>query len=149
MRKLKLALLLSVLVVGMVSAQGADTSRFERIRIAKEAFLREELALTEAEAARFFPVYWTYDAQLRRGRRHHGRSHGRTQQSTVAEADALAILERRREERRKMCDLQTEAEDAYLKILSPSKVLGLQRAEREFREKLLRRIKQSRAGRRN
>lgn len=124
--------------------------RFERIKEAKEVFLREELALTEAEAAAFFPLYWQYDRQtrgLRRPRRNPERQG--PQRPALTEAQAREQLMTARQQRQHLLDLQIEAETAYLKHLPATKVILLGRAEREFREKLLRRLRQGRSQSRN
>lgn len=128
-----------------------EADRFARIKAAKEAFLREELPLSEKEAAAFFPIYWRYEQELRgnrsgRGGRHGGRN---APEGQLTEAEAIDRLRVNRTRRREMMALQEKSEDAYLKILPATKVIRLHRVEREFREKLLRRLKHSRSGSRN
>lgn len=130
---------------GTLAAQpgNEDASRFEQIRAAKEAFFREELLLSDTEAEKFFPVYWQYERRMRRARREMGGRRGKQAVPDLTEAEAKAQLLANREQRRQSMEVHEEAEEAYLKVLPATKVIRLHELERDFREKLLRRLKQS------
>lgn len=147
-----LIILFLLLPVGADLSAQPDTdneaSRFARIKAAKEAFFREELPLTETEAAAFFPIYWNFDKEIRQF--HHGRHGHRGQEEEVlTEEAALNQLRENRQNRQRMSELHDKAETAYLKVLPAVKVIRIDRTEREFREKLLRRLKQSGRGGKN
>lgn len=129
--------------------QHSQEERFERIRQAKEAFLREELQLTQTEVAAFFPVYWRYETRIHDIRREHRSSRKHKERPELTEAQALKELMTARQQRQDLLDLHIEAETAYLEHLPAAKVILLEAAEREFREKLLRRLRQDRGGGRN
>lgn len=131
----------------MAQPGGDDTSRFEQIRAAKEAFFREELLLSAKEAEQFFPIYWRYEGRIRRSRRQMAREWGKEASPDLTEAEAKAQLLANREQRRETMVLHDEAEEAYLKVLPATKVIKIHDLERDFREKLLRRLKQSRGKR--
>jgi len=130
-------------------SQDSQEERFERIKQAKEAFLREELQLTQSEAAAFFPVYWRYETQIHNARREHRSGRKHKDRPALTEAQALKELMTGRQQRQDLLDLHIEAETAYLEHLPAAKVILLESTEREFREKLLRRLRQDRSGGRN
>ncbi len=111
--------------------------RHERIHLARQAFITEQLALSEAEAAAFFPVFWAYEKQLEAIRKEglHGRRSSEPV-SEMTEAEAKAALRKLQGERKRITDLSIEAENKYMEILAAKKVLKLEAAERAFRKKL-------------
>lgn len=118
--------------------------RHERIRLARQAFIAEQLELSKAEAAAFFPVFWSYQDQLNkikreglRGRRSSSPDRG---VSNMTEAEAKAAILKLQQKRKRLGDLNVEAENKYLEILSAKKVLKLELAERAFRETLWERM---------
>lgn len=142
-----LIIALVVLFTGLVQAQPEprpDDPRFERIQAAKEAFILEELSLTDAEADEFLPLYRRYDEQLRRYRRKfmEGRR-PRPGQAPLSEEEARKRLRANRQKRTEMVALHNEAEAAYLRVLPATKVLRLEEVERAFREELLGRLRRA------
>lgn len=154
MPRMLTTLLFILLLAPALRAQigrGGAGDRFARIKAAKEAFLREELALTPAEAEAFFPVYWRYEREIRQLRpRMMGLRGGPPPTSaTMTETEARAKLAENRQQRRELMALHNRAEDAYLKLLPATKVILLEPAEQAFRQELLSRLKQSGGRRRN
>lgn len=129
---------------GKQAGEDAREKRHERIRLARQAFITEQLELTEVEVAAFFPVFWDYQEQLDdikkegfRGRRPSAPDLGI---SDMTEAEAKTAILKLQQERKRVTDLSVEAENRYLKILPAKKVLKLELAERAFRKKLWERI---------
>jgi len=129
------------------AGQGRDDmreKRHERIRQARQAFIAEQLELSKAEVAAFFPVFWSYQEELEktkregiRGRRSPSPDRG---VSTMTEAEAKAAILKLQLKRKRLAELNVEAENKYLEILSARKVLKLELAERAFRETLWERM---------
>lgn len=120
------------------------TERFiERIERARDAFLTEELQLSEQEAEAFLPVYRSYSKKLRQFRmdnvmeRLDRRRDSEASDTPLSEQDALAALQRKRALRAELSQLRQEAEAAYLRVLPARKVLQIDAAERAFRSHLL------------
>lgn len=136
----------------MVRAQpGPRGERFEQIKEAREAFLKERLVLTAEESAAFFPTFWEYDAKVRKARRKAGmdRRNNAPELDGLSESAALELIQQNRKQRQELLNLEIEAQEAFLKILPARKVVLLPPAEKAFREKLLQRLKQRRGGPRN
>lgn len=143
--------LMVLLVVSTFSIQaqpGARGERFEQIKAAREAFLKEQLALTSAESTAFFPTFWQYDAKVRKARRQAGmnRRNNPPDLGSLSEPEALELLRENRKRRQALLALEIEAQEAFLKILPARKVVLLYPAEKAFREKLLQRLRQRRGG---
>lgn len=116
---------------------GQRAQRFARIKAARQAFITEELELTDKQAAAFFPVYWDFDQRTGQIKRE-AVLRFRPDQSPkeLSEQEARTELLQRRTKKQKMMTLSLEAEDEYLKILPATKVIRLPEVEREFRAKL-------------
>lgn len=147
-------LLIVVLFFATLTAQaqpGMKGERFNQIKEAREAFLKEKLSLTEEESETFFPVFWQYEARIRKvSKGFILNRQGKTESiGQLSEQDAEVLLMTNRKRKQEILSLGTEAEDAYLQILSARKVVMLQLAEKEFKEKLLRRLRQQRKGERH
>lgn len=130
-----------------------DADRHERIKLARQAFITEELELTEKEATTFFPIFWDYQRQVDeiKRERFHGRKKGGSKEEEMAalsEQEAKEALLSFREERKKILALSIEVEDRYLTILPAKKVIRLELAERAFRKKLWEKLGEHR-GRKN
>lgn len=112
-------------------------ARFARIRAAREAFLTEQLELTEKEATAFFPVYWAYDEKMREAKRTAFRGQkDSAKNETITEAEARTLLMKDRTLRQEMLTLRSQTEDKLLKIIPASKIIRIPEVEKAFREKL-------------
>lgn len=111
--------------------------RFAKIRAARQAFITEELELTEKQAAAFFPVYWDTEQRMAESKKDGARrNHPGLAPQALTEQEARTELLKRRTQRQQMLTLSLEAEDKYLKILPATKVVRLPDVEREFKRKL-------------
>lgn len=121
--------------------------RFTKIKAARQAYITEELELTEKEGQSFFPVFWSYDEKLRQKRA--GTKEKEFKNVDLTEAEALEILRNHRARRQAALNMILEAEEAYLKVLPARKVILLPEVERKFRKLLWERTNEIRKGRRN
>lgn len=111
--------------------------RFAQIKAARQAFITEELELTDKQAAAFFPVYWDFDQRMNAGKREDLRRNRPGQApKELTEKEARTKLLERRAQKQQMMALSLEAEDKYLKILPATKVVRLPDVERDFKKKL-------------
>ncbi|MEM8583388.1 MAG: hypothetical protein AAGF87_03915 [Bacteroidota bacterium] len=123
--------------------------RADRVKKARQAFLTQEMDLTEVEAEAFFPIFWQRE-QERRDLLREARQERRRFTSEEAEADEDMAM-RRLELLSDLQDKRGEIEDRYqalfLEVIPPTKLLKLEPAERAFRRRLLDRVRQGRPGR--
>ena len=114
-----------------------DPRSREKIRAAHAAYITERLALTPAEAEKFWPVYREYGekrSELRQ-RLRMARNQG-GDESTLLELD-LKIKQQE-------LDLEKDYTQRLQKIIPPEKLLKLREAEADFRKLVLRRIQHRR-----
>lgn len=116
------------MVVGSTSflmAQNGNGQRGERIQALKIAFLTQKLKLTSAEAEKFWPVYNEYEEEVKGIR---------------AEKNDDDVLENEQ----KLLDIKKKYKPKFEKILGSEKVITLYNAEKEFRNVLIKRLKNQR-----
>lgn len=148
MQKYLILYVLLILPLFMNAQSGSGGERFAQIREARELFLEERLALSPEEREQFFPVFWSYETRLQQLRRQIGRERKNRMQPTtqLSESAARALLAKTQQQRAQLLALQAEAENAFLRVLSARKVLELQQAERDFRKKILNKLRQRSRG---
>jgi len=105
-----------------VFAQNANSQRSEKIKALKIAFLTQKLQLTSAEAEKFWPVYNQYENEIRQLR---------------ADNKGGDVLENEQ----KLLNTRIKYKPAFEKILGPQRLNDLYNAEREFRNVLIRKLK--------
>ncbi len=133
-----------ILVVSLISwstfSQSSD--KREMIKSLKVAFITEQLALTETEAQKFWPIYNAYETEKDMQRRL-GYEKRKEISEDVSEAQAREMLidlikfERERE------SLRVDFIESLLnpKVLPAKKILKLKTAEDEFNKKMLQEYK--------
>jgi len=131
---------------------GARTGQAkERIESAKIGFITRELQLTPDEAKAFWPVYNAMEVELKKANRdplNEGlktvRGEGGIDKLSDAQArELLAELEKVAGEREA---IRRKYQKEFLKMLSPQKVLKLHVAERKFKQEVMKRLRDPRAG---
>ena len=121
---MKKYLLLFVLIFGCISlarSQDETGPRGEKIQALKIAFITQKLQLTTAEAEKFWPVYNQYDNEIK------GLRAGKNENVLENEEQLLNI--------------RKKYKSSFEKILGPQKLNQLFIAERDFRNVLIRRLK--------
>lgn len=114
-----------------------DPRSREKIRAAHAAYITERLALTPAEAEKFWPVYREYGekrSELRQQLRM-ARNQGE---------DESKLLELDLKTKQRELDLEKDYMQRLQKIIPPEKLLKLRDAEADFRKLVLRRIQHRR-----
>ena len=107
----------------LANAQANRGGRSEKVDALKIAFLTQKLQLTSAEAEKFWPVYNQYEDELQGVRRDN------------KTGDML-------EGEQKLLDIRKKYKGSFEKILGPQKVNTLYGAEKEFRNILIKRLKE-------
>lgn len=125
MKKYLLILLIIFGSFSFVSAQNGQNA--EKIQALKIAFITQKLQLTSSEAEKFWPVYNNYENEIRQLRSRHN-------------ADVLDNEE-------KLLDIRKKYKPSFEKILGPQRLNDLYNAERDFRNVLIRRLKEQKPAR--
>jgi hypothetical protein len=107
----------------------------EKIREAKWAYIIYELQLDEKRANRLLPIYRAYEDEKKAIFR------GSIKQllqddGEMTDEKAEQLMNTKLENAQKLLDLKEKYKNEFLKVLTPSEVLDLQRAEMEFAMKI-------------
>lgn len=115
----------------------------EEIKAQKVAYITQKINLTAAESQRFWPVYNEYATkkeELHRANRIANKQQLQSEE-TLTEAQAETILKNYLEGQRKELDLEVEYTAKFKEIIGAQKVVLLHKAERDFKEELLKRLR--------
>lgn len=115
--------------------QGSDSEIKDRIRAAEIAYLAQKLDLTPDEAQKFWPLYnqYTKEVEILIAER---RKRNKTPQQDRQTSDDKELGYERR-----MLDIKTHYSQEFQKVLPPAKAGNVFRSEREFRNQLIRTMK--------
>jgi hypothetical protein len=119
---------LLVLMLFMISTSLGLAQRGERVASIKVAFIANKLNLDPKTAERFWPVYNQYDEEL----------HNLIEEKRRAKKDDASV-EDMLDTEQKVVDLRKKYTAQFSKIISNDQIATLFRAEKEFRQMLLRR----------
>ncbi|HEY0900159.1 MAG TPA: hypothetical protein VGD90_12560 [Sphingobacteriaceae bacterium] len=118
--------------------RGKGHGKHEEIEAIKAAYITKKLDLSSEEAKSFWPVYNDYQRELgaiMRERRQNFKSGGGNPSNRLnADFDYEG----------RVLALKKSYQKEFSKVLPPQKVLTLYRAEREFREQLIKELKERR-----
>lgn len=118
-----------------VFSQTKQDKRFQRIEAAKIGYITEQLKLSPEEAAKFFPIYNQYRAEIRslyRARKGGRNNHLQRNNLNEIEFDSKVVA------------CKKKYREAFKKVISPAKASQFFVVEREFREKLFKELQQRR-----
>ncbi|WP_236979056.1 hypothetical protein [Membranihabitans maritimus] len=125
-----------LLAIGL-EAQDKGKNRFEEIHAQKVAFITEKINLSVDEAQDFWPVYNEYRDKIWDLKK----SQDRIRESDLTDENARAYLMKELEIDEKKLALTTEFYNNISKVISYKRVYLLEKAEDEFRHKLLERFR--------
>ncbi len=125
--------------------KGRET-HLEKFRSMKIAFFTERLDLTPQEAEKFWPLYNDYENKKREVTRHRHLKPGylSEQLADMTDEEAEKMVDEMMAARKKELQLAVAFHEDLKKILSPKKVLKFYITEIQFREYMLRRIRDER-----
>ncbi|MES2807759.1 MAG: hypothetical protein V4619_03995 [Bacteroidota bacterium] len=105
-----------------------------KIQGVKEAFLKEELALTKDQDTHFWPVYRKYQAELHEIRRL------KRLNNSDAQANGAEQVKKDMDYDAQLVNIRKHYNEEFLKILPSEKVSQLLKSERAFNDELLRKL---------
>lgn len=128
----------------ITAAVHSQEDKYEKIKALKTAYITEQLALTPSEAEKFWPVYNRFDEKF------HDLRH--TKYDEVYKKLHSGIENLSDEEANKLIDDYLSMETSKLemkkqkiaalrKVISPKKIIGLRKAEDDFKRELLTRYR--------
>lgn len=117
-----------------------DTKVRDKIQAARVAYITDQLALTPAEAEKFWPIYREF-AEKRRDIRQQLRDVGNTpNQNKTKEQIDRDLVDRQFNMKQQELNLEKDYSGRLLKVISAQKLRTLPEAERRFRQMILEQI---------
>ncbi len=140
------ALLLLVCVLGFVhlQAQPGPGRNHQKIEAMRVSFITTEMQLTPEEAEKFWPIYNEYREKVR-AIRQSGNELDKPVMD-LSEEEARAFIEQRMDREEELMRLKREYYLRLREVVSARKLILLDRAERKFKERLLREMQKRRQG---
>ena len=117
-------------------------TKFERIKALKTAHITQTLNLSEKEAQKFWPIYNAAEEKqiaLKKQAKQLIKQAGKMQE--LSEAKSKEILEKSIALEHQILNLKEEMLKKVAHTLSAKKAIMLRKAERDFKQKLLRKMK--------
>lgn len=145
MKKSLITLLFMAFVLGAWAQPKQD--RMERMKAAKIGFLTTELALTEAEAQAFWPIYNKFESDKEASRKKMRALRLDVEDDAeLSEKDAEVFMAAYLAHRQEELDLEKNYYQSLRKVLPGAKIAKLFQAERRFQREVLRSINQREGG---
>lgn len=137
---MKYLVLLGLTIIGMrIRAQSPET--MEKLEAAKIAFITERLELTPQEAEKFWPIYREYMDKQKLLQNEFSTLKASYDPKTATDEDNQKILNAGMAIKQKMLDLDKTYTERMKTAISTQQIVSLQKAEQDFRQMLLQRIK--------
>ena len=133
------------LVIAMMAAFFGGFSQspeaLKKIEAAKIALITERLELTPAQAEKFWPIYREFGKQRQEIRRDFDQARKNFDPNKASEEENKKMLEMANQVKERQLKLEREYSQRILKVISTRQLNNLRKAENDFKEMLLRRIR--------
>lgn len=111
----------------------------ERMQALKVGFITERLKLTPEESQKFWPIYNEYEAEQKKIRQKHK---FKQDFATMTDSEAEQLLSSGLEMEQQLLNLKKDYVQRMRKVIPVRKVAMLNRAERDFKEELLKKLRE-------
>lgn len=118
----------------------SQENKYEKIKALKTAYITEQLALTSSEAEKFWPVYNSFDEKYHDLRHQkHEEIYNKLDQGIdqLSDEEANKLIDQYIAIETFQLELHKQKITALRKVLTPKKILGLRKAEDDFKRELL------------
>lgn len=113
----------------------------KQIELAKIALITERLNLTTEQAEKFWPVYREYSNRNKAIRQDFKKARKGFDPNSASEEENKKMLEMANKVKQQQLDLEKEYSQRILKVITSRQLNNLRKAENDFKEMLIRRIK--------
>jgi len=121
------------------SAQGPEARK--KIEAAKIALITERLDLTPEQAEKFWPIYREFGTKRKEIRRDFDMARKNFDPNTASEDENKKMLEMATQVKEQQLKLDREYSNRILNVITTRQLNNLRKAENDFKEMLLRRIR--------
>ena len=144
--------LVSIILLGSLTAFSQEVKKDlkmqkEKIEQRKIAFLTQKLELTTEEAQEFWPIYNEMHKKIKENRSSMKKLYAPIKEGKTDLDDAAyrIIIQDSRENEVKSLEMKNEYGDKMAKVIGYKRIFELRMAEKEFKKKLMERMKIGRA----
>jgi hypothetical protein len=141
MKKL-LGTLFIVFITATSGIAQPDGQPSERIHAAKMAYVTDRIHLSSEQSVNFVPLYNEYEKELRNIRHTFNKKHTGSEHISMSDAASRKYVDDDLDYQQQVLDLKRRYNDRFLTVLSPQQLADLYKAEREFRQMLMKRLDQ-------
>lgn len=139
MKKIYLPILLFLMTLGVSYGQ---TDAMEKLEAAKIALITERLELTPDQAEKFWPIYRQFADEQKSLRREFQQLKQGYDPSQATEAQNQQMLDEGLKIREKQLNLEKTYSSRMQEVISTRQLMNLRKAEDDFKQMLLKRIKE-------
>ena len=144
-------LLLFISLATFAQPHGRFKEKKEQVKVLKVAFITNELDLTSDEAAKFWPVYNTFEDKQQEIRKQKVKTYiNKTDDNSLdklSEKEAATLIVQMENTEEELHQLKKKFIVTLKTILPATKILKLKKAEDEFSRKLLKQYRDKKIGR--
>ncbi len=120
----------------------------ERIHAAKMAYITDRLNLTAEQSSGFIPVYRDYEGEMKSSRKLFLQKYKGMDIESADDATSMQYIDDNLDYQQKAIQIKRKYNDLFLKVISAQQVAELNKAEREFKQILMKRMEERREQRR-
>lgn len=131
-------------LIGLMACFGAlaqSPEAMAKIEAAKIALITERLELTPQQAEKFWPIYREFGKQRQEIRRDFDQARRTFDPNKASEEENKKMLEMANQVKERQLKLEREYADRILKVITTRQLNNLRKAENDFKEMLIRRIR--------
>ncbi|MEP1032147.1 hypothetical protein [Ekhidna sp.] len=133
--------ILVIAVCVSLSALGQSPEAMKKIEAAKIALITERLELSPQQAEKFWPIYREFGKQRLEIRKDFDHARRTFDPNRASEEENKKMLEMANQVKERQLKLERAYSDRILKVITTRQLNNLRKAENDFKEMLLRRIR--------
>ncbi|WP_425391745.1 hypothetical protein [Ekhidna sp.] len=124
-----------------IASWAQSPEAMKKIEAAKIALITERLELSPEQAEKFWPIYREFGKQRQEIRRDFDQARKSFDPNKASEEENKKMLEMATQVKERQLKLEREYSDRILKVITTRQLNNLRKAENDFKEMLLRRIR--------
>ncbi|WP_420319246.1 hypothetical protein [Ekhidna sp.] len=130
-----------IVMIASIASLAQSPEAMKKIEAAKIALITERLELSPEQAEKFWPIYREFGKQRQEVRRDFDQARRNFDPNKASEEENKKMLEMANQVKERQLKLEREYSDRILKVISSRQLNNLRKAENDFKEMLLRRIR--------
>ena len=141
-----LAIILTVIITTLTASAQPDRPGpgMARIHAAKMAYITDRLQLTAQQSGNFIPLYNEYEREIKDTRQFFFKKYKGTNPGDADDATSRQFIDDNLDYQQKVIEIRRKYNDQFLKVISPQQLAELNKAEREFKQILIKRLEKQR-----